>query len=77
MVGAVHGMMVADEADDRASRDFGYVYFKLFARGLREGWFKPHPYEVVPGGLSGVETGLTNLKAGKASAVKYIFEIGA
>jgi len=77
MVGSVHGMMVADEADDKASRDFGFVYFRLFARGLRDGWFTAHPYEVVPGGLNGVETGLKNLKAGKASAVKYIFEIDA
>jgi NADPH2:quinone reductase len=30
-----------------------------------------HPYEVVPGGLGGVQQALTNLKGGKASAVKY------
>jgi len=42
---------------------------------LQEGWFKGHPYEVVPGGLGGVEGALKNLKEGKASAVKYVFRI--
>lgn len=57
-------------------KDFAYAYFRLFARGLDEGWFKPHPAEVVPKGLEGVEGALRNLKEGKASAVKYVFRIG-
>ncbi|GAB1317695.1 hypothetical protein MFIFM68171_07905 [Madurella fahalii] len=65
MVGDVH----------KAAKDFGYVYFRYFARGLQEGWFRPHRTEVVPGGLGGVQTALANLKAGKASAVKYVFRI--
>lgn len=56
-------------------KDFAFMYFRLFAKGLQEGWFTPHPYEVVPGGLNGVEKGLADLKAGKNSATKYIFEI--
>jgi NADPH:quinone reductase len=55
--------------------DFGYVYFKLFGQGLKEGWLKPHPYEVVPGGLNGIPEALTNLREGKSSAVKYVFKI--
>jgi NADPH2:quinone reductase len=54
---------------------FGAIMYKFFERGLVEGWFKGHPFEVVPGGLGGVETGLKNLKAGKASAFKYVFKI--
>lgn len=77
MVGCVHGQRITDENEDKQSRDFGYVYFKLFGKGLRDGWFTPHPHEVIPGGLEGVETGLRNLKDGKASAVKYVFKIGA
>ncbi|KAJ0137948.1 Late secretory pathway protein AVL9 [Fusarium oxysporum f. sp. albedinis] len=46
-----------------------------FGRGLEDGWFKAHPQEVVPGGLGGIEKGLTNLKNGKASAVKYVYKI--
>lgn len=54
---------------------FGAVMYRFIERGLAEGWFKGHPFEVVPGGLEGVETGLKNLKAGKASALKYVFKI--
>lgn len=67
-VGDVHG-----NPDDL--KEFGYVYFRYIGRGLQEGWFKAQPQEVVKGGLEGVEQGLTNLKEGKASAVKYIFKI--
>lgn len=58
-------------------QDLGFVYFRYMAKGLRDGWFKPHPHEVVPGGLGGLETALTNLKEGKASAVKYVVRVGA
>ncbi|MCJ1383113.1 hypothetical protein MMC17_006226 [Xylographa soralifera] len=57
------------------NQEFGYVMFRLFSRGLGHGWFKGHPYEVVPGGLGGVEGALINLKEGKASAIKYVFRI--
>ena len=40
-----------------------------------KGWFKGHPFEVVAGGLGGVQAGLQDLKAGKASAFKYVFRI--
>ncbi|KAI2463493.1 GroES-like protein [Annulohypoxylon bovei var. microspora] len=56
-------------------KDIGFVYFRYITRALQEGWFKPHPQEVVPGGLGGIEKGLTDLKAGKAHAVKYVFRI--
>lgn len=56
-------------------QDFGAIMYKFFERGLMKGWFKGHPHEVVPGGLGGVQLGLQNLKAGKASAFKYVFRI--
>jgi NADPH2:quinone reductase len=56
-------------------QDFGAIMYKFFERGLSNGWFKGHPYEVVPGGIGGVEKGLTDLKAGKASAIKFVFRI--
>ena len=67
-VGDVHG-----NPDDL--KDFGYVYFRYISKGLAEGWFKAQPQEVLKGGLEGIEMGLTNLKEGKASAIKYIFKI--
>ncbi|KAL6238375.1 hypothetical protein BDW75DRAFT_27498 [Aspergillus navahoensis] len=56
-------------------KDLGYVYFRYLAKGLQDGWFKPHPHVVVPGGLKGLETALCNLRDGKASATKYIVRI--
>lgn len=66
MVGDVHGPQT----------DFGFAWFRLFSKGLQEGWFKAHPHTVIPSGLHGVEEGLKNLKDGKASATKYVFRIG-
>jgi NADPH2:quinone reductase len=66
MVGSAH-------KDDK---NFAHIYFRYLARGLAEGFFTPHPHEVVPGGLEGVEKGLRNLKEGKASGVKYVFKVG-
>ncbi|KAF2027754.1 zinc-binding oxidoreductase-like protein ToxD [Setomelanomma holmii] len=60
----------------KGDKDFAYIYFRYLARGLAEGFFKPHPHEVIAGGLGGVEEGLRNLKEGKASGVKYVFKIG-
>ncbi|KAK7893908.1 hypothetical protein LTR67_006609 [Exophiala xenobiotica] len=65
MVGSVH----------RKDKDFGYAWYRLFELGLKDGWFKPHPHEVIRGGLNGVEQGLRNLKEGQASATKYVFRI--
>ena len=55
--------------------DLGKTWCQLFTKGLQEGWLKGHPTEVVKGGLNGVQEGLADLKAGKASAVKYVFRI--
>ena len=56
-------------------KDFAYTYFRFLARALDEGWFKPHPYEVVPGGLAGIEKSLIALRDGEASAKKFVFRI--
>ncbi|RMZ73029.1 alcohol dehydrogenase [Pyrenophora seminiperda CCB06] len=65
-VGSSHG----------ADADYAFIMFRYMARGLTQGWFSPHPYEVVPGGLDGVEKGLRDLQDGKASGVKYVFQVG-
>ena len=80
MVGAVHADFDQNQfqkatGSKTGNTDFGYVMFRFFSRGLQEGFFKGHPYEVVPGGLGGVSGALKNLKEGKASAVKYVFRI--
>lgn len=78
MVGSVHMEPSEEEAElgiKTGAKEFGHAYFRLFARGLREGWFTAHPYEVVPGGLNGLEKALSNLKNGVNSGTKYIFKI--
>lgn len=80
MVGAVFKDMDTNSWEKNTggrtgNQEFAFVFYRFMARGLQEGWFRSHPYEVVPGGLGGVERGLTNLKEGKASAVKYVFRI--
>jgi NADPH:quinone reductase-like Zn-dependent oxidoreductase len=56
-------------------RDFGYLWSRYMGHLLEDGRLKCHPYEVIPGGLNGVLTGLKNLKNGKASAIKYVYRI--
>ena len=80
-VGAVHQPVAPDSEQAKAgirtgTQEFGYVFFRFFAVGLLKGYFHGHPYEVIPGGLYGVQDGLANLRAGKASGVKYVFRIG-
>jgi NADPH2:quinone reductase len=79
-VGTVHSAVAPNSTKGKAGiktggRDFGFAWFRLFSRGLEEGWFTPHPYEVVPGGLGGVEKALSDLKNGVVSARKYVFKI--
>lgn len=66
---------VGDVHSKEEGKDLGYVFFRYFAKGLHEGWFKGQKWEVVPGGLGGIEGALRKLKAGEASAVKYVFRI--
>ncbi|KAK6214069.1 hypothetical protein LQW54_004846 [Pestalotiopsis sp. IQ-011] len=56
-------------------KDFGYTWARYFSRLLQDGRLRPHPYEVIPGGLHGVVTGLKKLKDGQASGSKYVFRI--
>jgi NADPH2:quinone reductase len=79
-VGSVHMDNSPDSAKGRAGiklggKEFGYVFFRLFSRGLQEGWFTAHPHQVIPGGLNGIEKGLSNLKQGVNSGVKYVYKI--
>lgn len=59
-----------------ADIDFAYVMFRYIARMLAHGEFEGHPYEIVPGGLEGVETGLRKQQKGEAKGVKYVCQVG-
>ncbi|EED14784.1 quinone oxidoreductase, putative [Talaromyces stipitatus ATCC 10500] len=64
-------------SDEKApgDADLAFAFIRLFGKGLKDGWFTGHPFEVVPNGLAGVEEALRNLKDGKNSALKYVFRI--
>ncbi|PGH08631.1 hypothetical protein GX51_01151 [Blastomyces parvus] len=70
MVGSTHGMGGYEN-----NEHLGFVMCRYFTRALMLKEFSGHPYEVRPGGLAGVQQALTDLKEGKASAIKYIFRI--
>lgn len=80
-VGVVHRAIDPESKEGKAglmmgAKEFGLAWFRLLGLGLREGWMTPHPHEVVKGGLGGVGKALEDLKAGKASAVKYVVRVG-
>ena len=56
-------------------QDLASAYYRLIGRWLADGRFEPHPHEVLPGGLAGVEEGLRRLQEGKVSAKKLVFRI--
>jgi NADPH2:quinone reductase len=65
-----------EDGSKNLDKDFSFVYFRWFGKALKEGVLTGHPFEIVPGGLQGVERGLNDLKAGRNRATKYVFEIG-
>ncbi|KAK1997034.1 alcohol dehydrogenase GroES-like domain-containing protein [Colletotrichum falcatum] len=66
-VGRVHG-------EEGEGRLFGLIWARLFAEGLRTGWMKAHPFEVVEG-LHGVERALKGLRDGSVRAKKMVVRV--
>jgi NADPH:quinone reductase len=56
-------------------KDFGFAYSRLIGNWLQEKRLKVHPFEVVDGGLRGLEVALKRLNEGKPSATKFIIRI--
>jgi hypothetical protein len=69
-VGSVH-----KQPEFENNEELGFIFSRYFTRALNNCSFSGHPFEVRPRGLEGVEEALKDLKAGKASATKYIFRI--
>ncbi|KAM0239601.1 hypothetical protein ACHAP5_008172 [Fusarium lateritium] len=65
----------AKEGFKVGNAEFGATIYNLISLGLADGWFSPHPHEVVKGGLAGVGGALKDLEAGKASAKKYVLRL--
>ncbi|KGO77432.1 Polyketide synthase, enoylreductase [Penicillium italicum] len=73
MVGSVHTPPAEGQA--LGDKEFAAAFYQFIGRGLAQGWFSGHPYEVRKGGLGGLEGALKDLEAGKASAVKFLIKI--
>ncbi len=56
-------------------KDFGSVFSRLIGTWLRKGRLQNHPYEVMEGGLLGVEQALKNLRQGLVTGTKYVVRI--
>jgi NADPH2:quinone reductase len=56
-------------------KDFGFAYSRLIGLWLQEKKLKIHPFEVVEGGLNGLEMALKTLRGGKSSAQKFVVRI--
>lgn len=60
---------------DESELLFGYMWSRIFGRGLSQGWFKALPYEIIPRGLGGLAAALKDIKAGKIRAKKMVGRI--
>ncbi|KAH7320670.1 chaperonin 10-like protein [Stachybotrys elegans] len=63
------------EGDDAHARNFTAVVFRMATKGLMDGWLKGHPYEVAPGGLSGVRDVLLKSKNGEIKGKKLVLRL--
>ncbi|CAI0644556.1 unnamed protein product [Colletotrichum noveboracense] len=75
MVGTIHASKSTNSWPALGDREFGTLFCSFFGRGLQEGWFHGHPYEVRTGGLDALGQVLRDLEAGKNSAKKYLVKI--
>lgn len=81
-VGSVQDDRTYGDADPNDT-EFGHAWYRMFGWSLSSsekdgdgrGWLTAHPWEVVPGGLNGVEQALTYLKEGKNSAKEFLIRI--
>jgi NADPH:quinone reductase-like Zn-dependent oxidoreductase len=61
-----------DEEQAQADGEFSYFFYRYLSHLLAEGKFTPHPFEVLPDGLSGIVDGVKALHEGKVSAKKLV-----
>lgn len=75
-VGSVHKVYYEGQEDMvKLDRGFGAAFFPYMGRGMAEGWFKGHPYEVVEGGLNGLSKAMKALENNEVSAKKLVLRV--
>ncbi|KEF58233.1 uncharacterized protein A1O9_06159 [Exophiala aquamarina CBS 119918] len=70
-----HSIFKSHQYPHGNANDFDFVFSQYFGLLLKEWRLKPHPHEVVPGGLKGIKAAQGKLMKGKASAVKYVVRV--
>lgn len=55
--------------------EFTGRFFGWVEEMLKEGTFEGHPFELVPGGLEGVEDGIERLRNGSAGGKKLVYQV--
>lgn len=60
---------------DPKNFEFGVQWWTIAQKLLEERRILPHPYQVKPGGLSGVLSGLQMLREGKVRASKLVYRV--
>lgn len=63
--------------EDKEDYEFGQTFWKIAEELLAERKFKVHPPDVRGGGIEGVLKGLEELKLGKVSGKKLVYNLGA
>lgn len=58
------------------THDFAVHWYKVFQRLLDEGKLRPHPLQVLEGGLEGIAAGVKLLKSGAVSGKKLVGRVG-
>ncbi|KAH8880616.1 GroES-like protein [Thozetella sp. PMI_491] len=71
--GAKHQYISEEQA--ALDGEFAYIFYRYLSHLLAEGKFRPHPVEVLPGGLDGVLDGVKALYNNKVSAKKLVARI--
>jgi len=71
--GEAHEMRSEKEA--LQDRDFAYMFYRYMSLLLKEGRLSGHPYEVIPGGLTGVQEGIQRLHDHKVHGKKLVYRI--
>lgn len=68
---SVHG----EKQELQGDREFGAVFFHYIGLALADDLLRGHPYQVVPGGLDGLENALKILESNQLSATKLVLRI--
>lgn len=64
------------ESKNIIPRAFTQAFFGYLTFALGEGILKGHPFEVVSGGLRGIEGAMKGLRDGRNGGSKYVFRVG-